>query len=177
MFLVYYIAMVAVGAPATDWVNDGVFGDGFHLFGNGTAAYEQAAEEYGDSDQILQAFIDQYGTEDMADAIDLENEDYSQDGAAIALSDLVNATPDNASVTYETEDEETLETTEHPNTTKQTSSMLLTNTKTHHTKRTSVLRIRAHTAFGLRVSLFFSANSSKRLTHLSGFRVLCSTVL
>ena len=36
MFLVYYIAMVAVGAPATDWVNDGVFGDGFHLFGNGT---------------------------------------------------------------------------------------------------------------------------------------------
>lgn len=118
MFLVYYIAMVAVGAPATDWVNDGVFGDGFHLFGNGTAAYEQAAEEYGDSDQILQAFIDQYGTEDMADAIDLENEDYSQDGAAIALSDLVNATPDNASVTYETEDEETLETTEHPNTTK-----------------------------------------------------------
>lgn len=118
MFLVYYIAMVAVGAPATDWVNDGVFGDGFHLFGNGTAAYEQAAEEYGDSDQILQAFIDQYGTEDMADAIDLENEDYSQEGAVSALNELVNATPDNASVTYETEDEETLETTEHPNTTK-----------------------------------------------------------
>ncbi|WP_297141547.1 ferrous iron transport protein B [uncultured Eubacterium sp.] len=118
MFLVYYIAMVAVGAPATDWVNDGVFGDGFHLFGNGTAAYEQAAEEYGDSDQILQAFIDQYGTEDMADAIDLENEEYTQEGAVSALNELVNATPDNASVTYETEDEETLETTEHPNTTK-----------------------------------------------------------
>ena len=31
MFLVYYIAMVAVGAPATDWANDGVFGDGWHL--------------------------------------------------------------------------------------------------------------------------------------------------
>ena len=118
MFLVYYIAMVAVGAPATDWVNDGVFGDGFHLFGNGTAAYEQAAEEYGDSDQILQAFIDQYGTEDMADAVDIENEEYTQEGAVSALNELVNATPDNASVTYETEDEETLETTEHPNTTK-----------------------------------------------------------
>ncbi len=33
MFLVYWIAMVAVGAPATDWANDGLFGDGYHLFG------------------------------------------------------------------------------------------------------------------------------------------------
>ena len=39
MFLVYYIAMVAVGAPATDWANDGVFGDGWHLLGIGSAAY------------------------------------------------------------------------------------------------------------------------------------------
>ena len=33
MFLVYYIAMVGVGAAATDWANDGLFGDGWHLFG------------------------------------------------------------------------------------------------------------------------------------------------
>lgn len=37
MFLVYWVAMVAVGAPATDWANDGVFGDGWHLFGIGSA--------------------------------------------------------------------------------------------------------------------------------------------
>ncbi len=40
MFAVYWIAMVAVGTPATDWANDGLFGDGYHLFGKGTAEYE-----------------------------------------------------------------------------------------------------------------------------------------
>lgn len=36
MFLVYYIAMVTVGSSATDWANDGLFGDGWHLFGIGS---------------------------------------------------------------------------------------------------------------------------------------------
>ncbi len=38
MFLVYYIAMVTVGSAATDWANDGLFGDGWHLFGIGSNA-------------------------------------------------------------------------------------------------------------------------------------------
>ncbi len=56
MFLVYYISMVTVGAAATDWANDGLFGDGYHLFGIGTGAYEEAAEEFGDSAAILEAY-------------------------------------------------------------------------------------------------------------------------
>jgi len=56
MWAVYYIAMVTVGAAATDWANDGLFGDGYHLFGIGTSAYEEAAEEFGDSPAILEAF-------------------------------------------------------------------------------------------------------------------------
>ncbi len=55
MWLVYYVAMVTVGAAATDWTNDNLFGDGWHLFGIGTAAYEEAAEEYGDTPAILEA--------------------------------------------------------------------------------------------------------------------------
>ncbi|MCR5125756.1 MAG: ferrous iron transport protein B [Treponema sp.] len=55
MFAVYWIAMVGVGAPATDWANDGLFGDGYHLFGIGSSAYEEAAEEYGDTAAILEA--------------------------------------------------------------------------------------------------------------------------
>lgn len=47
MFLVYYISMVTVGASATDWANDGLFGDGFYLPGIGSAAYEEASEAYG----------------------------------------------------------------------------------------------------------------------------------
>ena len=55
MFLVYWIAMVGVGASATDWANDGLFGDGYHLLGIGSSAYEEAAEEYGDTPAILEA--------------------------------------------------------------------------------------------------------------------------
>ena len=55
MWFVYYVAMVTVGASATDWANDGLFGDGYHLFGIGTGAYEEAAEEYGDTAAILEA--------------------------------------------------------------------------------------------------------------------------
>ncbi|MGN0492884.1 MAG: ferrous iron transporter B [Acutalibacteraceae bacterium] len=46
MFLVYYIAVSTVGTFATDWANDGVFGDGWHLFGIGTSAYEDAMTDY-----------------------------------------------------------------------------------------------------------------------------------
>lgn len=55
MFLVYWISMVGIGVAATDWANDGLFGDGYHLFGIGTAEYEEDAEEFGDSALILEA--------------------------------------------------------------------------------------------------------------------------
>ena len=56
MFIVYYVSMVTVGAAATDWANDGLFGDGFHLLGIGTSAYEEACQEFGDAPAILEAF-------------------------------------------------------------------------------------------------------------------------
>lgn len=56
MFLVYYVSITTVGTWATDWANDGVFGDGFHFFGNGSAAYEEAAEEYIVPGAMVEAF-------------------------------------------------------------------------------------------------------------------------
>ena len=56
MFLVYYLAMVTVGASATDWANDGLFGDGWHLFGIGSAAYNEVAEEWGDAATIVDGY-------------------------------------------------------------------------------------------------------------------------
>ena len=56
MFLVYYISMVTVGAAATDWANDGLFGDGFHLFGIGSSAYEEAADAYGEAVLITEGY-------------------------------------------------------------------------------------------------------------------------
>ncbi len=66
MILVYYIAMVGFGASATDWANDCLFGDGFHLFGNGTAAYEEKAEAYGDAQSAALAFLDYAAPEGTA---------------------------------------------------------------------------------------------------------------
>jgi len=56
MFLVYYIAMVTVGSAATDWANDGLFGDGWHLLGIGSSSYNEAAEEYGDASLIIEGY-------------------------------------------------------------------------------------------------------------------------
>ena len=114
MFLVYYISMVTVGTAATDWANDGLFGDGFHLFGIGTSAYEEVAEEYGDSDAIIAAYVESLGDdgETIADAIDTEADDYDSDNAVKALEELKSmVTPSNA-VEYTTEDEETLKPTD-----------------------------------------------------------------
>ena len=110
MFLVYYISMVTFGASATDFTNDGIFGDGWHLFGNGTSEYEEASEEYGDSDLIIEAFNKQYGNDDISYSVDLENEEYDETKAKSALDELYSLVDDNASVTYTVEDEETLAT-------------------------------------------------------------------
>ena len=111
MFLVYWVAMVGVGAPATDWANDGVFGDGWHLLGIGSSDYEAAAEEYGDTNQIIDALVAEYGDDSVAEALDAESEDYSEEAAAEAIETLRATVPADASIDYELEDEETLEVT------------------------------------------------------------------
>ena len=62
MFLVYYIAVSTVGTFVTDWTNDGLFGDGWHLFGIGSTAYEEATDAYAEqslwSDALYQTVYD-----------------------------------------------------------------------------------------------------------------------
>ena len=82
MFLVYWVAMVAVGAPATDWANDGVFGDGWHLLGIGSAEYNEVADAYGEASLI----VDGYNA-------------YIEENGALAAD---------GTFTYDVEDEETL---------------------------------------------------------------------
>ena len=84
MFFVYWIAMVGVGAPATDWANDGLFGDGFHLFAM-DGDYGEVSERYADASAIVEGY----------DAYVEENK----------------TTPENE-FTYTVEDEETLEISE-----------------------------------------------------------------
>jgi len=106
MFLVYYIAMMTFGARATDWANDGLFGDGYHLFGIGSSKYESAVEDFGDTNEIMAALVDQYGDEEMAAALEDEEGDGLTEEQLAALSAAV---PADATIEYELEDEETLE--------------------------------------------------------------------
>ncbi len=81
MFLVYWISMVGVGSAATDWANDGLFGDGWHLFGIGSKEYGEVADEYTESSLIVDGY----------DA-------YVEENGAAPTKEF----------TYEVEDEETL---------------------------------------------------------------------
>ncbi len=56
MFVVYYVAMVTIGSAATDWANDGLFGDGFHLFGIGSAEYSEVSDSYTEATNVLDAY-------------------------------------------------------------------------------------------------------------------------
>ncbi len=96
MFLVYWIAMVGVGAPATDWMNDGVFGDGWHLFGIGTSAYNEAADNYTNATEAAQAFVEDF---------DPSVEDFD---STAALAELQSFKSDKTSAVIGVEDEETL---------------------------------------------------------------------
>ncbi len=80
MFLVYYISMVTVGSAATDWANDGLFGDGWHLLGIGSGEYNEVAEAYGDASLIVdgyEAYIEENGAlaADGTFAYDVEDEE------------------------------------------------------------------------------------------------------
>ncbi len=84
MFLVYWIAMVGVGVKGTDFTNDNIFGDGFHLFGM-DGGYGEIAEEYAGASAIVDGY----------DA-------YVEENGSAPTGDF----------TYTLEDEETLEITE-----------------------------------------------------------------
>lgn len=75
MFLVYFIAMAPnfIGTALTDWANDGVFGEGYFLFGIGQGKYEEASEEYTLNQAILENVPDGYNGEDFE--IELENDE------------------------------------------------------------------------------------------------------
>ncbi len=93
MFIVYWISMVGVGAPLTDWANDGLFGDGWHLFGIGSSAYEEKAEEYNNAFVAANAYV--------------------EIGEDTKIDDLKAYVPEKEKVTTTVVDEETLEETEY----------------------------------------------------------------
>lgn len=114
MFLVYYISMVTVGSAATDWANDGLFGDGWHLLGIGSSSYNDAADEYGDTNAIIDGYVAYLGeqgadTEALEGYIDAKADTYDGEAAKDAI--LAFEKDYHADFSYDVEDEETLEVT------------------------------------------------------------------
>ena len=95
MYLVYWVAMVGVGAPATDWANDGLFGDGWHLLGIGTAEYTEVSDNYTAASEAINAFA----------GIDTGAEDFDADAA---MAELKAFQPSEETASLDVEDEETL---------------------------------------------------------------------
>ena len=95
MYLVYWVAMVGVGAPATDWANDGLFGDGWHLFGIGSSEYGEVSDNYTAASEAISAYYE----------LDTEAEDFDP---AAALAEMKAVQPESDSAVIEVEDEETL---------------------------------------------------------------------
>jgi ferrous iron transport protein B len=98
MYLVYYISMVGIGKASTDWTNDCLFGDGWHLFGIGKGAYEEVNEEYTNNLNAVNAFYE----------LDTEAEDFDEE---TTLSEM-KAVEGDATSTVEVSNEDTLATSE-----------------------------------------------------------------
>mgnify|MGYP004528108977 FL=1 len=90
MFLVYYISVSTVGSVATDWANDGVFGDGWYL-GTGQEQFDEVSEEF----EGAQESVDAFEAAAEEEGLDPASETFVEDAEAAGLT-----------ATYESYDDE-----------------------------------------------------------------------
>lgn len=110
MFIVYFVSVTTVGTWATDWANDGVFGDGWHFLGIGSSAYEEESGEFGDASNVVNAFInsEKEGSEELAQVLDVESESFDSAVALASLKSYASQFSPSDTAEYTLEDEETL---------------------------------------------------------------------
>ena len=108
MYIVYYVSVTTVGGIATDWANDGVFGDGWFLAGVGRSSFDEDTEAFDGASAIVNAFAEDAGNDSLVEALDAESDDFDADAATAALKEFAPTVAKDASVTYTVEDEETL---------------------------------------------------------------------
>jgi ferrous iron transport protein B len=87
MFIVYYVSVTSVGALATDWANEGVFGDGWHFFGIGSSAYEESIDNF----HVEQAKIGAFMTAAEKAGLDVSSFDLEEGGQIIPASFIAQA--------------------------------------------------------------------------------------
>ena len=95
MVIVYYISVTTVGTWATDWANDGLFGEGFHLFGIGSSAYEESVGEWETEQLKIEAFVsaaEQAGIDTAGFTETMEAEEPDQSVVDAFLADAAGVT-------------------------------------------------------------------------------------
>lgn len=98
MFLVYFVSVTTVGTWVTDWTNDGLFGDGFHLFGIGTSEFNDEMNEYAADNLFtneLVTIVDDAVANDVMGAQDIK--DAIEDGDFAAFDEMYGLYADNLS--------------------------------------------------------------------------------
>lgn len=113
MFIVYYVSVTTVGGIATDWANDGVFGDGWHLFGIGSSQFAEVDEEFAGASQVINGFVEAAAARgvdvsSIEAALDSESEEYDTEAAKAAVAQLVSNFTEADTATYTVVDEETM---------------------------------------------------------------------
>ena len=97
MFLVYYISVSTVGSVATDWANDGVFGDGWYL-GSGQEQFDEVSEEFESAQESVDAFEAAAEEEDLDPASETFIEDAEAAGLTAAYESYDDETGENETV-------------------------------------------------------------------------------
>ncbi len=110
MFVVYFISVTTVGTWVTDWTNDGLFGEGFYLFGKGRGGYTEAAEEFANANSVIDAFVlhaedTGVGLSDYRNAVS----NGEPDAVKKALDDLDAQLSDDTVLSWTVQNEETFE--------------------------------------------------------------------
>ena len=112
MFLVYYIAMVTVGQKASEWANDGLFGDGFHLFGVGSSKYAEKVEEFTNANHAVKAFVTEENAPEIFAKLNSSAEGFNAEEAKTALEAYAVKVPNDVKATLRIENEEDLSITD-----------------------------------------------------------------
>ncbi len=108
MFIVYFVSISTVGTMATDWVNDGLFGDGWFMFGSGRDEFDEASEEFGFAEEQIEGFmtvaVENGYAEETEDGYEILDEDaiVSMSAVSVDLHDEEGNIVETVAVDYET---------------------------------------------------------------------------
>jgi len=109
MIIVYAVSVTTVGTFVTDWTNEGLFGDGFHLVGIGSADYGDASVEFEMEQGKIEAFLEEaeaagIDISAVTETLEAEEPDEPDESIITSFATAAEAAGITAEYAYEDED-------------------------------------------------------------------------